>query len=188
MGSSVRAPVPATVVVTFAIDHSSEGLSANRCVSCPLDALYGLGVADATETGPRASVVADVFADVFALVALGGVNTRPMPLTHTAGGASHRKGWSTSVDHSTQVLLITGPTGSGKSTLAHYVAGQLGWLNISEDEYWVQHGWRGLRTEAQERRVQQQVADTLLHTLSEGNGVVLEFILYKRPPNPDSVH
>lgn len=86
--------------------------------------------------------------------------------------------------HPTQVLLITGPAGSGKSTLAQYASDKLGWLNISEDEYWVQNGWRGHRTEKQEQNVQQQVAGTLFHALSGGTGVVLEFILYKQPPNP----
>jgi adenylate kinase family enzyme len=88
------------------------------------------------------------------------------------------------VNHPTKVLLITGPAGSGKSTLAQHTADQLGWLNISEDEYWVKNGWRGHRTEEQEHRVQKQVSDNLLHALREGSSVVLEFILYKQPPNP----
>jgi adenylate kinase family enzyme len=82
------------------------------------------------------------------------------------------------------VLLITGPGGSGKSTLAQYVAGKLGWRCLSEDEYWVANGWgSGLRTEEQEERIQQQVLRDAFAEVGAGRGVVLEFILYKPPPN-----
>jgi adenylate kinase family enzyme len=51
------------------------------------------------------------------------------------------------------VLLITGTVGSGKSTLARHVAERSGWGSMSEDAYWVLHGWSGIRTEEQERIV-----------------------------------
>ena len=82
------------------------------------------------------------------------------------------------------VLLITGPMGSGKSTLARYVAHHLGWECISEDAYWVRHGWSGTRTEDQERIVQAEVTRDLISAVRAGHHVALEFILYKEPPNP----
>lgn len=83
------------------------------------------------------------------------------------------------------VLLITGPAGSGKSTLARHVADELGWVCISEDDYWVQNGWATYtRTLEQEHKVQQDVFRELTNLHANGNGVVLEFILYKNPPNP----
>jgi predicted kinase len=83
------------------------------------------------------------------------------------------------------ILLITGPGGSGKSTLAGYVAEELGWTCVSEDEYWVRNGWgSGLRTPAQEREVQGQVMADIDAATEAGSGVVLEFILYALPPNP----
>jgi len=84
----------------------------------------------------------------------------------------------------TKVLLITGPAASGKSTFAKYIADKLGWPCISEDAYWVHNGWSGLRTEDQEHMVQKQVSDNLFSALNKNKGVVLEFILYKKPPNP----
>lgn len=84
-----------------------------------------------------------------------------------------------------KVLVITGPGGSGKSTLARGVAETIGWTLFSEDEYWIENGWgHGLRTEEQERVVQQQVLADLLAVSQDTRGAVLEFILYKRPPNP----
>jgi adenylate kinase family enzyme len=83
------------------------------------------------------------------------------------------------------VLLITGPGGSGKSTLAAYIAEKLRWTRLSEDEYWISNGWgSGLRTEEQEEQVQQQVLRDAFAEIAAGRGVVLEFILYKLPPNP----
>jgi len=83
-----------------------------------------------------------------------------------------------------KVLLIVGPAASGKSTLAQYIAERQGWRYLSEDDYWVKNGWSGLRTPEQESTVQQQVAGDLLPLCSDGTDVVLEFILYKDPPNP----
>jgi adenylate kinase family enzyme len=83
-----------------------------------------------------------------------------------------------------RVLLITGPGGSGKSMLAKYVCENLAWKYISEDEYWVNKAWSGLRTTEQEKLVQKQVIDDLLSLCAKGKNVVLEFILYKNPPNP----
>jgi gluconate kinase len=83
------------------------------------------------------------------------------------------------------VLLITGPGGSGKSALAEHVAEKLRWTYLSEDEYWISNGWgSGLRTEEQEERIQQQVLRDAFAEVAAGRGVVLEFILYKLPPNP----
>ncbi len=82
------------------------------------------------------------------------------------------------------VLLITGTIGSGKSTLARYVAERLGWECMSEDAYWVRHGWSGIRTEEQERIVQAEVTKDLISSVRAGHHVALEFILYKEPPNP----
>jgi gluconate kinase len=84
-----------------------------------------------------------------------------------------------------RALLITGPAGSGKSTLGQRVASGLGWKYISEDEYWVRKSWgHGLRTEEQEADVQREVVRDLLAVHRSGQGAVLEFVLYKRPPNP----
>ena len=82
------------------------------------------------------------------------------------------------------VLLITGTMGSGKSTLARYIAEHLGWECISEDAYWVRHGWSGIRTEEQERIVQAEVTKDLISSVRARHHVALEFILYKGPPNP----
>lgn len=84
-----------------------------------------------------------------------------------------------------EVLLITGPAGSGKSTLAQYVAEKMAWEYISEDDYWVKNDWgHGLRTDEQEKIVQQQVFNDLVSIVSMGKSAVLEFILYKTPPSP----
>ena len=82
------------------------------------------------------------------------------------------------------VLLITGQGGSGKSSLAECVATTLDWSRLGEDDYWVRRGWHGLRTPEQEELVQQEVLADLLGLISAGRRVVLEFILYKQPPNP----
>ena len=56
---------------------------------------------------------------------------------------------------------------------------------MSEDEYWIDNGWgSGLRSLEHERVVQEQVAEDLLASTDAGRSVALEFILYKRPPNP----
>src|SRR2546430_17519321 len=90
------------------------------------------------------------------------------------------------VSGSGRVLLITGPAGSGKSTLAKRVSEELGWECISEDAYWVRSGWgAGLRSAEHEQVVQAQVGEDLLVMSRErGRSAVLEFILYKDPPNP----
>jgi adenylate kinase family enzyme len=86
---------------------------------------------------------------------------------------------------SAQVLLIAGPAGAGKTTLARRVAERLGWVCISEVDHWVRCGWgTGLRSVDQEGIVQAQVAADVLSAIRDGNGVVLELILYKPPPNP----
>lgn len=83
------------------------------------------------------------------------------------------------------VLLVTGPGGSGKSTLAQAVADRLGWTYVSEDERWVRNGWgSGLRSPDHERIVQEQVGQDVLAAHRAGRGAVLEFILYRPPPNP----
>ncbi|MBI5285139.1 MAG: AAA family ATPase [Chloroflexi bacterium] len=84
------------------------------------------------------------------------------------------------------MLLITGPAGSGKSTVARRVSEELGWECISEDAYWVRNGWgAGLRSAEYEQVVQAQVGKDLLAVSGErGRSAVLEFILYKDPPNP----
>lgn len=89
-----------------------------------------------------------------------------------------------------RVLLITGPGGSGKSTLAKRVSEELGWECISEDAYWVRNGWEaGLRRSEHEQVVQAQVGKDLLAVSRErGRSAVLEFILYKDPPNPLTVY
>lgn len=84
-----------------------------------------------------------------------------------------------------KVLLIVGPAGSGKSTLATYTAQKLDWQLVEEDAYWVKHGWTtGTRTEEQERRIQSEAAHDIINSAKNGKSVVLEFILYKNPPNP----
>lgn len=84
-----------------------------------------------------------------------------------------------------KVLLVTGPAGSGKSTLAKHVTDKLGWQYVCEDDYWVKNGWsHGIRTDEQEADVQQQVFADVIELIEQGKGVVLEFILYKNPPNP----
>jgi adenylate kinase family enzyme len=84
-----------------------------------------------------------------------------------------------------EVLLITGPAGSGKSTLAQWISDNLGWENISEDEYWVKEGWgSGLRSAEQEKIIQERVVDDIVSICQLGRSAVLEFILYKDPPNP----
>lgn len=87
-----------------------------------------------------------------------------------------------------KVLIITGPAASGKTTLANLVAQLPGWMQISEDEYWGRHGWGGHRNEEQERTVQTEVSEDLRKLTQEGKNVVLEFILYKLPPNPLSFY
>lgn len=88
--------------------------------------------------------------------------------------------------NSVDVLLITGPAGSGKSTLAQYAASRPGWVQLSEDDYWVKHGWgSGLRTSEQEEVIQQEVMKVVISQTKEGNKVALEFILYyPTKPNP----
>ncbi len=84
-----------------------------------------------------------------------------------------------------EVLIVIGPTGSGKTSLASYAAKKLGWHHIEEDDYWMKNGWRNQRrTVEHELIVQQQVSELLQKRHEAGEGVVLEFILYKHPPNP----
>lgn len=84
-----------------------------------------------------------------------------------------------------RVLLITGPAGSGKSTLAEHISAELNWRYVSEDEYWVREGWgAGHRSEDQERVIQEKVLSDLKAVCQLGRSAVLEFILYKDPPNP----
>lgn len=83
-----------------------------------------------------------------------------------------------------QVLIIIGSTGSGKTTLAKYTAKRQGWCHIEEDDYWVKNGWRDqLRTEEHETIIQQQVSADLLKLCAAGNSAVIEFVIYKAPPN-----
>jgi adenylate kinase family enzyme len=89
------------------------------------------------------------------------------------------------MDSSGRVLLITGPAGSGKSTLAERISQKLGWQYISEDKYWAQKGWiTDLRSIEQEVIIQELVQRDIVSLCQKGNSVVLEFILYKVPPNP----
>lgn len=84
-----------------------------------------------------------------------------------------------------KVLLIVGPAGSGKSTLAKYTSKKLGWELVEEDSYWVAHNWgSGMRTEEQESVIQQEVSEHITKLCTSGKSVVIEFILYKKPPNP----
>ena len=88
-----------------------------------------------------------------------------------------------------EAVLVTGPAGSGKSTLAAHLTERLaGWQLFSEDDYWARHGWSGLRTEEQEAVVQAEVVRDLLTAHRSARGVVVEFILYKRPPNALSAY
>lgn len=64
------------------------------------------------------------------------------------------------------------------------MADSLGWAYLSEDEYFVRHGWHGVRNEEQEQQVQGEVMGDLKAQLDKGQKVILEFILYKQPPNP----
>lgn len=83
-----------------------------------------------------------------------------------------------------KVLLIVGPAGSGKSTLAQYTAHTLNWELVEEDHYWVEHNWSGMRTEEQEKIIQDEVSQHIISLCQAGKNVVVEFILYKNPPNP----
>jgi adenylate kinase family enzyme len=84
-----------------------------------------------------------------------------------------------------KVLLIVGPAGSGKSTLALYAAKKLQWELVEEDRYWVEHEWgSGMRTEEQEVLIQSEVSEHIIELCKLGRNVVIEFILYKNPPNP----
>lgn len=83
-----------------------------------------------------------------------------------------------------KVLIIIGPGGSGKSTLATYFAEKLGWELFEEDKYWVKHSWSGMRSEEQEETIQSEVFEDMLQVLSQGQNIVMDFILYKDPPNP----
>ena len=82
-------------------------------------------------------------------------------------------------------VLVFGPGGAGKSTTANALACRLGWHHLEEDAYWVNAGWgRGLRTEAQEAQIQSRVMSDVASSIRGGTCVVLDFILYKTPPNP----
>ena len=86
-------------------------------------------------------------------------------------------------------ILITGPAASGKSTFARYLAQQVGWACLSEDDYWAANGWgSGIRSLQQEAVVQRHVVDDLLTACRQGEGVVLEFIVYSEPPNALSAY
>lgn len=85
------------------------------------------------------------------------------------------------------VVLVFGPGGSGKSTTAEIVSSRLGWHHLEEDSYWVGRGWgagHGFRTEDEEAQIQQHVLRDITSLTCEGTCVVLDFILYKTPPNP----
>jgi adenylate kinase family enzyme len=92
------------------------------------------------------------------------------------------------VGHAVQVVLLTGPAGSGKTSLGARIAASPGWKHLSEDDYWgrIKSGRpvRELRTSEEQAIVQAQVMRDLLLTLTAGNRVVLEFILYEAPPQP----
>jgi adenylate kinase family enzyme len=84
-----------------------------------------------------------------------------------------------------KVLLIVGPGGSGKSTLAKYTAERLGWNFVEEDQYWAKAKFdTSNRTPEQESAVQAEVFTDIISMVETGTNIVLEFILYKAPPNP----
>jgi adenylate kinase family enzyme len=84
-----------------------------------------------------------------------------------------------------KVLLLTGPAGSGKTTLAQYISDKSNWKYISEDDYWVSHGWSGIRSAEQEQIVQAEVMKDMQLSVENGQDVVFEFILYYNDqPNP----
>lgn len=90
----------------------------------------------------------------------------------------------------TDAVLITGPAASGKSTLGARLVRLLDDRELfSEDAYWVRHGWgAGLRSVEQEDVVQAAVLEDVLAAHGAGRGAVIEFILYKPPPNPLSAY
>ena len=87
-----------------------------------------------------------------------------------------------------QVILISGPGGSGKSATAASIAAEHGWVHISEDNFWAELK-KGRpadegRSSEEQALVQAQVLAKIREHTSQGQSVVLEFIVYENPPRP----
>ena len=84
------------------------------------------------------------------------------------------------------VLLIAGPAGSGKTTIASKIAGMEGWDHISEDDVWneIGHPSNQPRNDNEQKLVHVRVHELILQSLQSGKSVVVEFILFHKPPKP----
>lgn len=84
------------------------------------------------------------------------------------------------------VLLLAGPSGSGKTTVAGNIASVQGWRHISEDDVWkeIGHPPDQPRDDHEQVVVHDRVHELILQSLGDGKSVVVEFILFHKPPTP----